>query len=199
MMRQEKPLAFFAAPLAAALPLISCSGGNDDAAQGANAAAEQGGNHDAELVTDTELGATEVDYVDWGVIGPEPFSLDPIRVGSDQDFLTAANVCESLFRATEDFGIEPALAAEGDWTDDKTSVITVRDDVKFWNGNPLTSGDVVASLERQVNPEFGSIYFGACECVELIEATGDHEVTVSFGDTDSEFPSTLASKPGLIV
>ena len=189
-MQRTKLLSFSAVGLAAALAVTSCSGSGQ---------ASDNGKNEVDLHTSTEPGTTEVDHVDWGVVGPEPSSLDPIRVGSDQDFVTMANMCESLFRIDEDFGFGPGLAEDGEWTDEHTYVLQLRDDVTFWNGDEMTSADVVASLERQANPENGSIYLEAFDNVDSFEATGDYEVTVNFSTPDVEFPNAMASTPGIIV
>jgi len=195
-MRQNKHVSLSTAAVAAVLVLAGCSGGADDATVGVE---PDSAGQDIELYTSTPAGVTEVDHVDWGVMGPEPSSLDPIRIGSDQDFITMSNMCESLFRVDENFGFGPGLAEEGEWTDEHTYVLTLRDDVTFWNGDPMTSEDVVVSLERHVDPENGSIYINAFEHVSSIEASGDYEVTVTFSTPDAEFPNSMASAPGIVV
>lgn len=63
-------------------------------------------------------------------------------------------VTENLVRLTDDFSVEPWLAAEVVNVDEVTWEITLRDDIKFSNGKPVTAGSVKACFERtlELNP-----------------------------------------------
>ena len=83
-----------------------------------------------------------------------------------------------------------------------TFVITLRDDVTFWNGNPVTADDVVYSLQQSTNP--ASQWFGAFALVVPdpavgIVATGPNEVTVRFVAPDSTFRDALAGQGGAVM
>ena len=60
-------------------------------------------------------------------------------------------MCESLLRQESDSSIGPGLATKVEYTNPTTLVITLRPNVKFWDGAPMTSDDVVFSLERQLS------------------------------------------------
>lgn len=109
-----------------------------------------------------------------------------------------ANMCGSLFRSAQRFGVEPVLAAEGEWVDGAADFLTQRDDVTFCNGDPVITESVVTLLECNASSEFGSIYFGAFECADTIAATGEHEIIINFEHTDSEFLNAQASTLGPI-
>lgn len=57
------------------------------------------------------------------------------------------------------------IATEWNWIDDKTLELTIRDDVKFSNGDELTPEDVLYSMRRfvdendQFDPGFDNIDF----------------------------------------
>ena len=59
-----------------------------------------------------------------------------------------AIVTESLVGATQDFKLVPTLATSWSQTSPKTWVFTLRDNVKFHNGQPMTAKEVKFSLDR---------------------------------------------------
>ncbi|NTV89756.1 MAG: ABC transporter substrate-binding protein [Clostridiales bacterium] len=54
--------------------------------------------------------------------------------------------------------LEPCLAKAWEFTDSTTLKLTIRDDVKFSNGEKLTANDVFFSLKRFVGTRFASIF-----------------------------------------
>ncbi|MDE0211440.1 MAG: ABC transporter substrate-binding protein, partial [Boseongicola sp.] len=107
----------------------------------------------------------------------EPPSLDQHVVTSDLSTTIAHHVFEGLY--TFDASNSPVgLLALGETVSDdgKAITITLREDVKFHNGQDMTSADVVASLNRW--GEFGSRGGLLFANVESVTAAGDHEVTI---------------------
>ncbi|MEC4271901.1 ABC transporter substrate-binding protein [Adlercreutzia sp. R25] len=80
-------------------------------------------------------------------------SLDP---ASDWDswYLQYYGIVENLFRVSDDLTAEPWLAASAENVDEHTWKITLRDDVKFSNGEPLDASAVKGCWERtyETNP-----------------------------------------------
>ncbi|MCB1808235.1 MAG: ABC transporter substrate-binding protein, partial [Candidatus Competibacteraceae bacterium] len=75
--------------------------------------------------------------------------LDPYSYGDSFTINVLNHVYEGLVRYNQDLVIEPALATAWEILDDKiTWRFTLREGVKFHNGNPFTAEDVVASLAR---------------------------------------------------
>src|SRR5699024_5581248 len=137
----------------AALTLTACSGG----------AAESDGKglSAADFTSDvagTAPGQGPLEKATWNLVWGEPASLDPIYSYADSENTALANMCEGLMRQEEDMTLAPALASDLNYTDDTTLVITLRDDVKFWDGAPLTPEDVVFSLNRNRDAELGSYW-----------------------------------------
>lgn len=169
---------------------------------GCSAAAPQ--NEPAELdvergLASTPAGVGPLDLVKWNLTWGEPSSLDWIYAYSDSENTSLANMCEGLMRQNEDMTLSPALAAEVAHPDDVTTVFTIRDDVQFWDGSPLTAEDVAFSLNRHLDPDAGS-YWGVpfYDNVSAIEVTGEHEVTVRFSQPDSLFERMLATAAGVV-
>lgn len=150
-------------------------------------------------LTSTPAGSGPVDLVTWNLIWGEPSSLDWVYAYSDSDNTALANMCEGLMRQNEDMTLSNALAEKVDRPDDKTIVFTIRDDVKFWDGTPLTAEDVEFSLNRNRDADVGSYWSSPFyDRVKSIEVTGDREVTVSFSQPDSLFERMMATAAGII-
>ena len=121
----------------------------------------------------------------------EPPSLDQQVVTSD----LATTIAHHMFEGLYTFNAANApvnLLASGDTVseDGKTITISLRNDVTFHNGQPMTSADVVASMKRW--GEFGSrggLLFGN---VDSIEASGDHEITLNLSQPFGPWKNLLA-------
>lgn len=178
-----------AAACASLLVLTACSprGGDGDA-----------GNADITLV-DVQPAATQpVDEVTWAIVEGEPATLNPANSAN----LIIPNLCDNLLSLQPDFSIQPGIAESADYVDPTTFVITLRDDVTFWDGAPVTADDVVYSLRQSMNPM--SQWFGAFALVVPdptagIVATGPHEVTVHFVAPDSAFREALAGQGAAVM
>lgn len=83
----------------------------------------------------------------------EPPCLDPQNRGNIPQALLASQYLETLFFQDKDGNIQPWLAKSWKVADDGLSVdVTVRDDVTFTDGTPLTSEAVKANIERVLDP-----------------------------------------------
>nr|WP_249291129.1 ABC transporter substrate-binding protein [Leucobacter manosquensis] len=110
-----------------------------------------------------------------------------------------ANLCEGLTRITSDLDIENALAESVESPDDTTYVYTLRNDVTFWDGTPLTADDVAYSLARQVGPDSATYWADYFANVASVEKTGDLEVTVTLTQPDALFEQGMSSAAGAVV
>lgn len=111
-------------------------------------------------------------------IGSEPGSLDPLLKSDGPRDTFGLSVYQGLTsREGDEDGSEivPSLATE--WELDGNSwIFTLREDVTFHNGEPLTADDVVASWERMLSEE--SEHLGS-KVLEDTEVTAVDETTVS--------------------
>ena len=151
----------------------------------------------SDLVTTTPPGSGELDTLAWN-LPYEPLSIDAMRSFNYAENTVIANMCESLLRLTPDLRIEPGLAERVDKPDQLTQVYTLRSDVSFWDGNPMTADDVAYSLNRQLNPDNGSYFAGYYAKVDSIAATGPRQVTVRFSEPDALFEQAMATAAGAI-
>ena len=92
------------------------------------------------------------------VLGGNPTILDPMmfRDANANSVIIATH--EPLVRFDESgYGTEPGLAEKVEHNDDYTVwTFTLRDDLEWSDGTPITAEDVVYSFQRPLNPEMGS-------------------------------------------
>src|SRR5436190_3425055 len=176
------------APTLAAI-LAACGGGGS-AGSGSStpgAVAEVG------TAVTTPAPTGELDQLKWGLFY-EPGPLDWIYDYNYEENTVVTNITESLMRLTPQLSIEPGLAESHSAPDDLTHVYTIRQGVKFHDGSPMTTADVVFSMKRHLNPNsyWAFAYFN----VKSIEQTGAWEVTVHMKRPDVIFPGLMATPAG---
>ena len=128
-----------------------------------------------------------------------------ITVGIAQDFdsldphhMTAAgtkevlfNVFEGLVKPTSDGDIVPAVASAVEKSEDGlTYTFTLRQGVKFHNGDPVTVQDVIFSIERRRNGEDAAAKLDALDIIADVQGEGD-TLTVTLSEPSNEFLAFL--------
>lgn len=124
--------------------------------------------------------------------GAEDFTPTAFR----QDFQIAASYLDPLIRV-DDVTLEPRpwLAESWSWRDDGLSLdITLRDDVTWHDGSPLTAADVTFSLLCYRDDYESAVAF-MLAVVRDIKVTGDASLTVTFDEPDGTFPFNAGSLP----
>ncbi|WP_420111082.1 ABC transporter substrate-binding protein [Pseudactinotalea sp.] len=165
-MRTSRSLAAVGATLSAVLALVACSSPAD---VDTTPSAEGGGEAETQ-------GTGTLNFA----IGGDPMSLNPINV-SDRWGLTTTNLVYSpLARIEPDGSLTPELAESIETAPDGLSVtVTLREDVLWSDGEPLTADDVVFTYTEKAKVENGnadSLLVGG----EPITATAVDEHTVRF-------------------
>jgi peptide/nickel transport system substrate-binding protein len=150
-----------------------------------------------QLVTTTKPGTKPVDKLVWAVYR-DVNSLDPIYAFDYPENTTDSLLYESLLRQAPDGSVGPGLATLT-YTNETTLVFTLKPGVTFWDGNPLTTDDVVYSLNRQTDAKLAGFYPAIFSRVQSIAATGSNQVTITLNKPDYWFQSEMASIPGMIV
>ena len=150
-----------------------------------------------ELAVTTKPGTKPVDKVVWAVYR-DVNSLDPIYAFDYPENTTDSLLYESLLRQAPDGSLGPGLATLT-YTNPTTLVFTLKPGVTFWDGNPLTTDDVVYSLNRNTDPALAGFYPAVFNRVQSIAATGSNQVTITMKQADYWFPPEMASIPGMIV
>jgi peptide/nickel transport system substrate-binding protein len=149
------------------------------------------------LVAVTRAGAKPVSSVVWAT-NRDVISLDPIFALGYPEYTAESLMCESLLRQAPDGSLKPGLATVSN-PSPTTLVFTLRPGVRFWDGHPVTSADVVYSLGRQMNPKLGGSYGWVFDRVASISATSQDQVTVTLKQPDYWLENELSSAAGIII
>lgn len=116
-------------------------------------------------------------------------SLDPhVSSSSAGTREVLFNVFEGLVKPDPDGNLIPAIAEEyvvNETADEYT--FTLREGVKFHNGNEVTVGDVVYSLSRAAGLDTGTYLVKELASIASVEAKDDKTVSVKLTAPDPEF------------
>ncbi|WP_309065554.1 ABC transporter substrate-binding protein [Microbacterium sp.] len=177
--------------VAGALSLAACAGGPPP-----KPATTDGNGY--ELTTWTPKPTAEVDTISWNVFQGEPWTLNPFTSADYAPNMINSNMCETLLRQTPEFEIEPNLAESFENPDPLTWVYTLRDDVTFWDGSPMTAEDVAATMNHSLTDPTSFQHY-LFSTVESITVTGPLEVTVKMKTPNYLFHDQLASYAGVVM
>lgn len=171
-----------AAPIAVTVALLAtgCGGG------------PTGGQGAISLTVQSPPAVGDVDKVSWALPQGEPATIDPVKSGDYSPNAVVLNLCEPLMRLKPDFSVEPGLAESVTQPDAGTFVFTIRPDIRFWNGNPVTAADVVYSLRRNLDPKNTPAHGDVFRHVTGIEESGPRQVTVKLAAPDAQFLNSMA-------
>ena len=89
---------------------------------------------------------------------------------------------------------EPLLAKEWKWLDDVTLLVTLRDDVKWHDGNRFTADDVVYTLGYVLNKDNAMPRLSQVSIVSGAEKIGDYEVKIKLRAPYGAIMPVLASR-----
>src|SRR5215831_7926226 len=151
----------------------------------------------AGLVTTTPPGTKPVSSAVWAVYR-DVNSLDSIYAFDYPENTADSLMCESLLRQAPNGSLQPGLATVAS-PSPTTMVFTLRPGVKFWDGHPVTSADVVYSLDRQMNPKLGGSFGPDFDRVASVTATSPTQVKITLKQPDYWLEGELASMPGIVI
>ncbi|MDI3250456.1 Periplasmic dipeptide transport protein [Pseudomonas fluorescens] len=126
-------------------------------------------------------------------------TLDPAKGSGSTDYTRQFMFYNGLTRFDSHMVPQLELAERFDTTDATLWLITLRKEVTFHNGKPLTAADVVFSLLRHKNPVTGSKVLPLAEQFSEVKATSPTEVQIRLSGPNAELPSILAVSHFLIV
>lgn len=174
--------------------LLSACGGNDESANSSNSDSE---------------GDTPSEQVVHYTAPTELSTMDTVMITDINSSNYLGQVVEGLLKIDEEGDPVPAIAAdEGTVSEDGlTYTYTLRDDVVWSNGDPVTANDFVFAMQKLVNPETGASYSYLAETIENapeimagekdvselgVTANGDHEITFKLTQPTPYFKYLLA-------
>ena len=149
------------------------------------------------LVSSLPAATKPVSSVVWATTR-DVISLDPIHAAAFPEYTADSLMCESLLRQAPGGALEPGLATVSN-PSPTTMVFTLRPGVRFWDGHPVTSADVVYSLDRQMNPRLGGFNVADFSRVASVTATSRSQVTIKLKQPDYWLEGELASIPGIVI
>lgn len=123
-----------------------------------------------------------------------PPTLDPQKSAA----FATTNVTELMYTCllrwnADGTAVEPDLAESYEVIDPKTYSFTLREGVKFHNGEVLTSADVRFTFERIANPDTGSPWKSIFSSIESIEMPDDRKVIFHLSEPFAPFLNYLAT------
>lgn len=115
-------------------------------------------------------------------------SLDP-HVGKETPAVTVTSqIFDTLLTMDENNEPAPCIAESWEQIDEKTWEFKLREDVKFHDGEPMTSEDVVFSINRARNSNYVSYVVDA---ISEVKADGEYAVTIKTKEPYSPLLSNL--------
>lgn len=119
--------------------------------------------------------------------------IDPAKGNDSADTILAVNLYDSLVRPVSGGGNVEGLLAKSWTATDTEYTFTLRDDVKFQSGNPLTAEDVVFSFNRMKALNQGNAYlFAEAKSAEAVDA---HTVKFTLSQPYAPFLFALQRMP----
>jgi peptide/nickel transport system substrate-binding protein len=112
------------------------------------------------------------------LIESSPLNLDP-RIGTDaQSERIGELIFEGLVRRDENFELKPRLAESWEIPDPLTYIFHLRHDVRFHDGQAMTSADVKWTLDSLLNGKLRSAKASAYRYVDRVEAPDAFTVVI---------------------
>ena len=133
-------------------------------------------------------------------------ALDPINMELVEEAEILTNVFETLLATDQDGNLVPGLCERWEVSDEgKSFVLTLRDNIRFQDGHPLTAGDVKQSFEQSIRrasqelPAAMSAIRGVREYAEKqaselagIVVHSDYKLEIQLDEPLSIYPALLA-------
>ena len=162
------------------------SGCGDGSAEGSGEATQSSGSAGAE---------TTANEITVGIAQDLDDSLDPHKAVAAGTKEVMFNVFEGLVKPTSDGDLTPAIAESYTVSEDRlTYTFTLREGVKFHNGDTVTAEDVVYSLQRCADAtETGVLQVEAFSIIQSIETPDDNTVVITISEPSNEFISYLTT------
>jgi len=129
-----------------------------------------------------------------------PKQLDPALYSVIEEHQIGFAIFDGLVWVDAKLTPQPMLAVTWDSTPDLLSwTFTLREDVKFHHGTPLTAQDVVYTFQRILDPKVGSSFRSTLNFVELVEAVDEYTVRFHLTTPSAELPLLLGAPQARIV
>lgn len=126
--------------------------------------------------------------------------LDPHTQTAFSSFRMLEMVYDPLFTFDKDLKVVPNLADSWKWSDDsKTLTVTLRSNVKFHSGNPMTSSDVKFSFERILNEKTAAAARSNYADISKIDAPDAKTVVFTLKNANASILAAMTSLNSAII
>jgi len=120
--------------------------------------------------------------------------LDPDVITNFLDFQAIGLIYDTLVRYDQHLNLKPDLATSWKFGNgNRTLTFQLRKGVKFDDGAPFTSADVVASLQRVQNPKTGDASASFISTVKKVVPVGQYAVKLELSRPDTSILDGLTS------
>ncbi len=154
--------------------------------------------------------------INWSIEGiSDVVSLDPARASDSQGFAVVELLHAGLVRLNENMEVVPDLAESWTLSDDGlTYTFTLKDGIAFSDGTPITSADVVWSLNHALSPDLGAwtgpyllaniagaaeLNSGAADTLSGVEAIDERTVAITISQPSAYILSQLTFGPAKVL
>ena len=144
----------------------------------------------------TQTGSTDAvaNEITVGIAQDLDDSLDPhlaVAAGTKEVMF---NVFEGLMKPTSTGDLTPAVAESYTVSEDRlTYTFTLREGVKFHNGDEVTAEDVVYSISRCADTTDGTLLVEAFSVIQSVEAVDARTVAITIVEPSNEFISYMTT------
>ena len=121
-------------------------------------------------------------------IGSDIANPDFAKYGGILDQQQLLNIFDTFTIIGREGEVQPMIATEWERTDESTWTITIRDDVTFHNGEPMTAEDAAFSFNRLIAEDFAYPIQTYVRGIENVEVVDDTTLQVNLND-----PTTMAA------
>lgn len=129
-------------------------------------------------------------------LNEDPDFLDPSRSRAFVSSMVYEQLCSRLFNTDANMQIIPELATEWDWSEDGlTLVIQLREGVTHHDGTPFNADSARRVLDRNMNFDLSNRK-AELASIDTVEATGEHELTLTLKKPDVTLVAQLAHHAG---
>jgi peptide/nickel transport system substrate-binding protein len=118
----------------------------------------------------------------------EPDTLNPHKAALFTSFKIAYGILEPLVNVDKDLTAVPGLAESWESSPDgKAYTFRLRKGVKWHDGRPFTSSDVVATWKLVMNPDFGAFFTLGFDKITAIETPDDYTAVIKLSEVYAPF------------
>jgi len=127
-------------------------------------------------------------------------TLNPVMGIFGNEWRATVNLYDNLTRLLATGAVEPALALSYEPSDDaRVWTFKLRPGVKFHDGSQFGSADVVATIEKVLDPKTAAPYKAELGPIAAVKAVDDLTVRFELSSPYADFPKAMASPTARMV